>query len=108
MHVPDAAAKTFSSESLSRAWIGGWVLVRTKKTRQTMMPHAAILAASLGEGNKHRRQASDVALHRKNSVLADEAHDVLCRLQGLFGDQARALGPVDQDLIDMAGVGHQP
>src|SRR5438477_7290769 len=99
MHVLDAAAKAFSGEV---------VPVRMKKTRQTighMLPHSPRLWERV---TSIVRTASDVASHRKKSALADEADDVLCRLQRLFGDDVCAFRAVDQDLIDMAGICRQP
>src|SRR5207248_3927024 len=70
--------------------------------------HAATLAASLGEGNKHRPHGVGPCFASQKSALADEADDVLCRLQRLFGDDVCAFRAVDQDLIDMAGICRQP
>ncbi len=41
-------------------------------------------------------------------TFADETDDILCRAHGLSGDGTGAIGAVDQDRIDMAGVCHQP
>src|SRR5258708_4039107 len=45
---------------------------------------------------------------KKQLGLADETDDVLGRLHGLGGDGAGTVGALDQDRIDVAGVGHQP
>src|SRR6266567_6604509 len=80
-----------------------------------MLPHSLSLWERLGasgcgrsNGTSTIRIAPDVASHCKNSALADEADDILCRLHSFIGYRARAIGAVDQDLIDMAGIGHQP
>ena len=47
-------------------------------------------------------------VNREKLALADETDDVLCRFHGLSGDGAGTVGAVDQDGIDVAGVGDQP
>src|SRR6476646_11374971 len=49
-------------------------------------------------------QAADAS----TSTLANEADDVLGLLHGHGGNGAGAIGAIDQDRIDVAGIGHQP
>ena len=41
-------------------------------------------------------------------ALSDETDDILGLVHGFIGDRLRAFSAVDQDRIDMAGVGDQP
>src|SRR3954471_24219953 len=49
-----------------------------------------------------------ISRSRQISALPDKPDDVLGRVHGFLRDRLCALGAVDQDGIDMSGIGDQP
>src|ERR1700676_1845198 len=70
--------------------------------------HSATARPSSTSGSAKAVRRVKLWRMRARSALADKPDDVLGRLHGLGGDGAGAGGAVGEDLIDMAGVGHQP